>query len=119
MCVHYTLHQTISENSYTIQVKHVPSWMPGAGFKRKAKEWRDLLPDAIDKPFDDVCSRMVSAIPCTAAFHHLKIPQANGSASPCVATELQARLEKRFCSDEARVIAKNVAALAYMGKCSI
>jgi hypothetical protein len=41
-------------------VEYVPSWFSGAGFKRKAKEWENLLPDVIDKPFEDLDSHVVS-----------------------------------------------------------
>lgn len=43
-----------------IIVEYVPSWFSGAGFKRKAKEWENLLPDVIDKPFEDLDSHVVS-----------------------------------------------------------
>ena len=32
---------------------------PRAGFKKKAAEWKGLLPDFVDKPFDDVKKAMV------------------------------------------------------------
>lgn len=32
-------------------LRHVPSWFPGAGFKRTAKEWRDCLTEVVEKPF--------------------------------------------------------------------
>ncbi|KAJ7137669.1 cytochrome P450 [Mycena epipterygia] len=32
-------------------LKYVPSWMPGAGFRRKAKAWASHLNEMIDKPF--------------------------------------------------------------------
>ncbi|KAK7052987.1 hypothetical protein VNI00_004308 [Paramarasmius palmivorus] len=32
-------------------LKYVPSWMPGAGFKRKAREWRDLALKMVNQPF--------------------------------------------------------------------
>ncbi|KAF8219321.1 cytochrome P450 [Tricholoma matsutake] len=33
-------------------LKHVPDWMPLAGFKRRAKEWRKLALAMIEKPFE-------------------------------------------------------------------
>ncbi|PFH48298.1 hypothetical protein AMATHDRAFT_65777 [Amanita thiersii Skay4041] len=32
-------------------LRHVPEWMPGAGFKRKAKEWRKLAMRMLDEPY--------------------------------------------------------------------
>ncbi|KAJ6580647.1 cytochrome P450 [Mycena capillaripes] len=32
-------------------LKYVPEWVPGAGFQRKAREWRKVTRDLIDVPF--------------------------------------------------------------------
>lgn len=32
-------------------LKYMPSWMPGAGFKRKAKAWKKLADDVLEVPF--------------------------------------------------------------------
>lgn len=42
-------------------LKYVPSWMPGAEFKRKAAYWRRLGNDVSDKPFDYVKETVVSS----------------------------------------------------------
>lgn len=39
---------------------YVPSWMPGAGFKRKAKEWRKLGEDVLEVPFRALKQTVVS-----------------------------------------------------------
>ncbi|EEB88750.1 hypothetical protein MPER_13242, partial [Moniliophthora perniciosa FA553] len=31
-------------------LKHVPSWMPGAGFKRKAQEWKEAGFKLVNEP---------------------------------------------------------------------
>ena len=41
-------------------VKHVPTWFPGAGFKRKAFEWRKLSQAMLERPFEMVKQRMAS-----------------------------------------------------------
>ncbi|KII84582.1 hypothetical protein PLICRDRAFT_117752, partial [Plicaturopsis crispa FD-325 SS-3] len=33
-------------------LKHVPEWMPGAGFKRKAREWHLVADEMYNKPFN-------------------------------------------------------------------
>lgn len=38
---------------------HVPSWFPGAGFKRKAARWRTVNADVAEKPFKYAESEMV------------------------------------------------------------
>ncbi|KAJ7257102.1 cytochrome P450 [Mycena rebaudengoi] len=34
-------------------MKYLPSWFPGAGFKRKAKEWRKVVREVLEKPFHE------------------------------------------------------------------
>ncbi|KAJ7776058.1 cytochrome P450 [Mycena maculata] len=41
-------------------LKHVPDWFPGAGFKRKAKEWRKLSQAIRDVPFSDAKRHIAS-----------------------------------------------------------
>lgn len=43
-------------------VKYVPEWMPGAGFKTKAKEWRKLSQAMINVPYDMVKEKFVSGL---------------------------------------------------------
>jgi len=35
-------------------VRHLPEWLPGAGFKRTAKEWYAMVTDVSDAPFKNV-----------------------------------------------------------------
>lgn len=44
-------------------VKHVPSWMPGAGFQRKAKVWADHVSQMLKRPFKQVEDELVSFVP--------------------------------------------------------
>jgi hypothetical protein len=46
-------------------VKYVPEWMPGAGFKTKAKEWRKLSQAMINVPYDMVKEKFVSGLSFT------------------------------------------------------
>lgn len=41
-------------------VKHVPAWMPGAGFKSKAKEWNKVVIACLEEPFGFVQDQLVS-----------------------------------------------------------
>ncbi|KAJ7625702.1 cytochrome P450 [Roridomyces roridus] len=43
-------------------LKYVPSWFPGAGFKRKAQEWRKLSWDMAELPFAETKRQMASGI---------------------------------------------------------
>ncbi|KAG6873914.1 hypothetical protein C0995_009694 [Termitomyces sp. Mi166 len=45
------------------QLRHIPAWFPGAGFKRKAKEWAATLTETVEQPFNFVKRELtVSAI---------------------------------------------------------
>jgi hypothetical protein len=45
-------------------LKYVPDWMPFAGFKRKAKEWRKLALAMIEMPFEAGKRNIVSIMTC-------------------------------------------------------
>jgi hypothetical protein len=40
-------------------LKHIPEWMPGAGFKRQAKIWHALQKQFRERPFDDCLKEIV------------------------------------------------------------
>ncbi len=40
-------------------MKHLPLWFPGAGFKRKAIQWKAKMEEFTNKPFELVQARMV------------------------------------------------------------
>ncbi|EJF63642.1 cytochrome P450 [Dichomitus squalens LYAD-421 SS1] len=39
-------------------LKYLPTWFPGAGFKRKASKWKAKIEEFVNKPFDMVVARM-------------------------------------------------------------
>ncbi|KAF8843183.1 cytochrome P450 [Paxillus ammoniavirescens] len=41
-------------------LRHVPSWVPGAGFKIKAKEWRATLEQMVQQPYQFVKDQMAA-----------------------------------------------------------
>lgn len=42
-----------------IVVRHLPEWMPGAGFQTFARKCRDMIHEMQDAPFDFVKNNMV------------------------------------------------------------
>lgn len=44
---------------YIPVLTYIPSWMPGASFKRQAREWRRLSREMLDSPFMTVKQNMV------------------------------------------------------------
>jgi len=43
-------------------LRHVPSWFPGAAFKRNAKAWRKELDDMVEGPFNRVKANMAAGV---------------------------------------------------------
>ncbi|KAF8904855.1 cytochrome P450 [Mucidula mucida] len=41
-------------------LKHVPDWMPGAGFKKQAKEWRQLSEAMVEVPYNAAKNKVMS-----------------------------------------------------------
>ncbi|KAG6915074.1 hypothetical protein DXG01_013569 [Tephrocybe rancida] len=81
---------------YLPLLKHVPTWMPGASFKRHASKWRKLALEMLNQPFDMVKERLKG-----------------GSAVHCLtSTELEACFVEGADIDKETII-KDVAATAY------
>ncbi|KAJ6588877.1 cytochrome P450 [Mycena capillaripes] len=43
-------------------LKCIPSWVPGAGFKRTAKEWRGMVQEMVDRPFEAAKQALTAGI---------------------------------------------------------
>ena len=43
-------------------LKYVPSWFPGAGFKRKAAYWREAINTMAERPFRHVQEQLVQVL---------------------------------------------------------
>ena len=65
-------------------VKYLPSWFPGAGFKRSAVEWKKLIEDFVNEPYEDCKQKIVSRLPIPPApmLTYLRITQKNGTGTP-------------------------------------
>ncbi|OSD04423.1 CyP450 monooxygenase [Trametes coccinea BRFM310] len=80
-------------------LRYVPSWFPGAGFKRKAAEWRKDVLALRNVPFD-------------AAMENT----ANGTGRPCIVSSLlekQAQLDDE-AAKEHEEMSRDISALAYI-----
>ncbi|PFH48808.1 hypothetical protein AMATHDRAFT_149066 [Amanita thiersii Skay4041] len=80
-------------------LKHIPGWMPGAGFKKKAEEWR-----------------RANIYVEYAAFNIAKEGMADGTGRPSIATDmLQSLPADADAANEAETIARQTLATAYVG----
>jgi len=48
-------------------VRYIPSWFPGAGFKRSAVEWKKLIEDFVNEPYEDCKRKIVSRLSISPA----------------------------------------------------
>lgn len=59
-------------------LKYVPSWMPGAGFKRQAKEWKKDAIAMVNVPFRAAKQGIVSSFPSEIrVLMHFVLPLGN------------------------------------------
>ncbi|KAF8066895.1 cytochrome P450 [Lyophyllum atratum] len=81
-------------------LKHIPEWVPGAGFQRKAREWKEAVYEMRDAPFE-------------AVMHAIKA----GTASPSFVSNLVADLETESKDHLGKNIelVKACAGMAYAG----
>jgi hypothetical protein len=87
---------TLVDSSFTkscIAVKHLPEWLPGTSFLRKAKVWRAKMLEFVDKPFNYVkesmvCFAYVQSYRCCIQQTHSEMEQpSRPSARLCLKTE--------------------------------
>ncbi|KAF8655202.1 hypothetical protein AX16_003234 [Volvariella volvacea WC 439] len=79
-------------------LKYVPSWFPGAGFQRKAANWRELNKDLVDKPFNAVKEKLVE-----------------GTAKDCAVVQMLESIGVGNLTTHEERVARNCAAVAYAG----
>ncbi|EIW76051.1 cytochrome P450 [Coniophora puteana RWD-64-598 SS2] len=78
-------------------LKHVPAWMPGAGFQTKAAAWKRAVLEMRDAPFRHVINAL-----------------SQGKASPCFVSNLVSDVDnKRGDADDQLETIKGCAGLAY------
>ncbi|KAF7984429.1 hypothetical protein HWV62_14496 [Athelia sp. TMB] len=77
-------------------LKYVPSWMPGAGFKRMAEEWREATEQMVDLPYQAA-----------------KDGIASGTATPSYTSYLLEGLDPKADNTEAETMIKQTAGAIY------
>ena len=59
-CSSNTCHKhSIHEQDFFPWLKYIPAWFPGAGFRRKARKWSELVHEMIEKPYTVAKQRIV------------------------------------------------------------
>lgn len=77
-------------------LRHVPAWFPGAGFRRKAREWKKLTAEMVDMPYSAAQEAMM-----------------NGNASSCFVTNVTKQLEISGIHKEEYQVLRNCAGLGF------
>lgn len=93
-------------------VKHIPTWFPGAKFKRDAAEWRKYPEELLSVPFARVQADMVSY----AGNHRPSlmkpyVDQERGTAQPSMVAEALAL----DAGEDYNTVVKEAAAVMYLG----
>ncbi|TFK50806.1 cytochrome P450 [Heliocybe sulcata] len=83
-------------------LKYVPSWFPGAAFKRRAAQWQQYGVDMVNNAFEKVKDTM-----------------AQGEANSSIVAELIARAAESERPEEEEDTAKNAMAVAYGGQITL
>ncbi|KAL1722891.1 cytochrome P450 [Schizophyllum commune] len=80
-------------------LKNVPDWMPGAGFKRYAKEWKEVTMQMINAPYEEA-KRQMTAEPNRESFVSLLLSKSRAKGDD---------------EEDMETIIRNTAALTYIG----
>ncbi|KAI0767229.1 CyP450 monooxygenase [Fomes fomentarius] len=95
--------KAFSPGRYLVEVlpflRYIPSWFPGARFKRDAARWKVTLQETRNKPFDATLEQMRSG----------KFPRS------IVSTMIDSAQQKGGLSAEEDALARDVTAMAYLG----
>ncbi|KAL1744516.1 cytochrome P450 [Schizophyllum fasciatum] len=78
-------------------LKHIPDWMPGAGFKRYARKWKEVTLRMINAPYEEAV-RQMSNDPTRESFVSLLLEKSRSKGE-----------------DNLEEIIRNTAALTYIG----
>ncbi|OCH93180.1 cytochrome P450 [Obba rivulosa] len=79
-------------------LKHVPEWMPGASFQKKARVWRQMARDMIEIPYRNV-----------------QRSYDRGCAASCVTTSLISQQQQLTEGDKDAELIKGIAGVLYVG----
>lgn len=109
---HIAYHVRYQNLDHSFSVKYIPSWFPGAGWKRKASLYHSTLQSMLNTPFDWVKQEMVTRLsPLQVSFTEMH-RQVNGTARPSF---IRTRLDNEGLSAEDEHVIKWAAAGIYSG----
>jgi hypothetical protein len=111
------IHPACKRLSHSLLVKYIPAWMPGAGFQRKARIWREAITEMPRAPFAAAKKAFVSLSVLACQYTEMtryKLHKDTGIAGPSVTASL---LEALSCQKDppadAEEVIRNAMAAAY------
>lgn len=112
--------KAFSPGRYLVEVlpflRYIPSWVPGARFKRDAARWKVTLQETRNKPFDAALEQMVvSIIPLSNSPANLAVQRSGQYPRSIVSTMIDSAHQKGGMSAEEDALARDVTAMAYLG----
>ncbi|KAG6826672.1 hypothetical protein H0H93_016325, partial [Arthromyces matolae] len=96
-------------------LKYVPDWMPFADFKRKAKAWRKLAQDMVDKPFEATKKNIVRNVLLGQILSLPDARQENGDTTPSFVLSCLQDLDESENSSSQELVVKATAGSMYTG----
>lgn len=96
-------------------MRYIPSWVPGAGFQKKATDWKKSIDHMRDAPFKFVKDAMVSALEYT----HSKTPifqQESTNAKSSFVSNAIHGIDPNSDIAERELIIRDAAGTAYAGR---
>ena len=95
-----------------ISVRHLPEWLPGMSFKRRAREWSKPVAAFTDKPYAFVQHQMVCSPSRCTVFNDRAVFQATGKSIDCFVSDC---IEKGISNKLGDEIVKRVSSSMYAG----
>ena len=95
-------------------LKHVPEFVPGAGFQKQARIWRKLQEDVRERPYVAAIDAMV-LYRCIFHFKVANFSQTSGRARPSFTSMAVGNLDETRNANHQREVIQDTAAMVFSG----
>jgi hypothetical protein len=95
-------------------LKHVPEFVPGAGFKKQARIWRKLQEDLRERPYVAAIDAMV-LYRCIFHFNFANFSQTSGRARPSFTSMALGNLDETRNANHQQEVIQDTAAMVFAG----
>ena len=95
-------------------LKHVPEFVPGAGFQKQARIWRKLQEDFRERPYVAAIDAMV-LYRCIFHFNFANSSQTSGRARPSFTSMALGNLDETHDANHHQEVIQDTAAMVFSG----